>query len=93
MDHRLGVSAQAFQGVWTVNRATGKRFLPVFLVSGYRVDWYPDTQTVIVARQRCNVARYLSLHRSTWVRDLMRRFAPVFAVLAVTEFLDHVHGG
>ena len=23
----------------------------------------------------------------------MRRFAPVFAVLAVTEFLDHVHGG
>ena len=45
MDYRLGVSAQAFQGAWTVNRSTGKRLLPVFLVSGFRVDWFPDSQT------------------------------------------------
>ena len=87
------MSAQAYQGAWTVNRASGKGFLPVFLVSGFRVDWYPDSQTVTVARQRYDVARHLTLHRSTWVRDLMRQFAPEFAILADTDFLDRVRGG
>ena len=93
MDRRLGVSAQAFQGVWTANRASGKRFLPVFLVSGCRFNWYPGPMTVLVARRRYDVARPLSPHRSTWVRDRMCRFAPEFAVLADPEFLDHVRGG
>ena len=93
MDFRLGVSAQAFHCVWTVNRATGYRCLPVFLVSGCRFDWYPGPLTVLVARRRYGVARPLSPHRSTWVRDRMCRFAPEFAVLADPDFLDRVCGG
>ena len=70
-DCLLGVSALAFQGAWTVNRASGKRFLPIFLVSGFRVDWYPDSRTVSVARRRYEVARHLMLPRSTWVADFV----------------------
>ena len=56
IDSILSVSSQAFQGLWTVNRTSGTRFLPIFLVSGFRVDWYPETETVFVARHRYEVA-------------------------------------
>ena len=66
--HRLRVSAQAFLGVWTANRALGAWFLPLFLVFGYRSVWYPGTQTGLVARRSYGVARLLSLHRCSWYK-------------------------
>ena len=77
-DSILNVSAQAFQGLWIVNRMSGKRFLPIFLVSGFRVDWYPESETVFVAQHRYEVAQHLMLPRNACVTELMSRFAPQF---------------
>ena len=92
-DECLGVSSLAYRGLWTVDRLTGRRFLPIFLVSGYRVDYFPDDRTVRVAWHRYDVDRHLPLSRSRVVQEVMRDFVSEFTVQGDTQFAEYIRGG
>lgn len=89
----LGVSSQAYRGFWTVDRPSGQRFLPIFMVSGHLVDFFPAKPTVRVACQRYDVEHHLPLCRSQAARDVMEEFAAEFSILADTQFAEFIRGG
>ena len=92
-DDCLSVSAPAYQGLWTVDRKTSRKFLPIFLVSGYRVDYFPDDQTVRVAWHRYDVERHLSLERSQVARQVLAEYAVQFSILGDMNFVEFIRGG
>ena len=92
-DERLLGSAPAYQGLWTIDRKSRRRFLPIFLVSGYRVDFFPDDQTVRVAWHRYEVEKHLSLERSQAACEVLGRYAVQFSILGDTNFAEFVRGG
>ena len=92
-DSVLSVSPVFFQGVWSFDRHLGREFLPIFLVSGHRVDFFPDDRSIRVPHLCYVVADHLHLHRNRVVSEVLTRFAPAFAILAESEFADFLRGG
>ena len=75
------------------DRRSGRKFLPIFLVSGYRVDIFPDDRTVRVAWHRYDVERHLSLERNQVVRKVLGEYAEQFSILGDTSFAEYIRGG
>ena len=63
------------------------------LVSGHRVDFFPDDRSIRVSHHCYDVADHLHLHRNKVVSEVLTRFAPAFAILAEPEFADFLRGG
>ena len=92
-DSVLSVSPEFFRGVWSFDRHLERKFLPIFLVSGHRVDFFPDDRSIRVSHHCYDVADHLHLHRNKVVSEVLTRFAPAFAILAEPEFADFLRGG
>ena len=91
-EHCLGISLDAYLGCWYTDKITGLRYLPIFMVSRYRVDFLPHDRKIRVSIQLYDVERHLSIRWCSAARDLMKEFAPEFSVLADTQFATYVRG-
>ena len=91
-EERLGVSASAFRGRWFTDKLSGERFLPIFLASGYRVDYFDTDQTIQVSNHRYDVDDLLGLTRCPFATKLMSDFASEFSILNDTEFASFIRG-